>query len=914
MRRWVLLALVLLLAAGAVGVLLRPSDGAGSSGGERDAANGEGGDGPGDVVHAAPRLKGRESPVGAEAGAAAAAAAAASGGRAHHTIRGRVVDDDDGEPLSGVRVRLGRSPPPVPGVTEESETWFRTEPITTFVAERATDAEGGFLLEIEGLRGWALLLTKEGYSEAAYGTGDWPAPDEEPLVDWEIALRRASPIRVQVVDEGDRPVRGARVAKYHELESSPPAAVVFTDEKGCFELMAAGDDQLVITAEGFARHVEEDVPQRTHAPIVLTRAHVLAGVVVDEMGTPQAGAAVWTDENTVTPIVTGEAGRFRWNDVPLRRGHEEIGLYARRDGYVDGYAHVVPGRDDVRLVLTRSGTLSGRVVFPAGGDPQHMDLRVEGRGNWRKVLRVTNGTFHIEDVPSGDLHLSATVRRVIEVHGKPYAVLALSGENVVERTPHQDLAGVTVPLEVLPLSFAVLRVVDPEGNPLAGAWHYVECPYGGAHLKRSTAEGLSWSARNVPPGTHTSAHARLIVRIPNGSQTVRSDPVALRTAADLEAEPVEVVIDPDPGQHSSRATLVLTMEREDGLALAPDVGANWLVSHGGYLGFGRNPDVTPPTAAGVRWRGVLPVEAGVRLNVLAWARGCASRRFLLPPCTAGDTVEFTCRLAPESRIRGRLVTQIGRPASWYKIHARVHRVGGPAVERTRWPHDSERDGTFRLTGVPAGRAYVSVERPDGGIVAQVECQVPEAATVDLGDIVVGALPALRGVVRDAGGHPLGGALIELLESGESAAYAHAASGPDGWFACPGALRAGAAMRVARDDLAPLYVRLAPELTEEVLTIHLVPRGTLVVESPALPSEIATWWLSPLEGICGRRLGSVGRGEDVPGGHRWSLASLPIGHVRLELIGRRHDGSRWTRELEAEVVSGKTTTARFEREE
>jgi hypothetical protein len=225
------------------------------------------------------------------------------------------------------------------------------------------------------------------------------------------------------------------------------------------------------------RHVERPTRRTRSIRVVLKRARHIAGVVIDDLGTPLARARVWaehsnhaTDDSGLQRALETDAdGRFRIDDRPGTR-HRVFAQSVLGDrGTVRG---VRPPADDVRIVVPRGAIVRVRLAPPSSGvlfahapksPPRH------ARGN-------PDGWRHGTALVSGD---------VVTVTGVPVggAVLRLlvPGSQRIERevvaSPGEIVEIGTIDLET---SIELCgRVTDSAGRPLGGTYVSVDQPLRG---------------------------------------------------------------------------------------------------------------------------------------------------------------------------------------------------------------------------------------------------------------------------------------------------------------------------------------------------------------------------------------------------------------------------------------------------
>ncbi len=231
-----------------------------------------------------------------------------------------------------------------------------------------TDARGHAEVGRLGESPWIVTARARGYDETtARNVRDGAA--------LELVLHRLGSILVHVVDLHDKPVPNAHVG----IAGTAlwPAREGHTGEHGMVKLagLFAGSYALRATEGGRASYIElgvmlaagedKDLTLRL-LPGRMIVAHVVDGDAEDSNDI--AGARVVLAESGISPFpleaVTDKHGRAQLG--PIAPGSAT--LSARADGFVGRGVVAVPDAlaGDVRIVLVRAGTLSGRVVDARG--------------------------------------------------------------------------------------------------------------------------------------------------------------------------------------------------------------------------------------------------------------------------------------------------------------------------------------------------------------------------------------------------------------------------------------------------------------------------------------------------------------------------------------------------------------------
>ena len=292
-----------------------------------------------------------------------------------------------------------------------------------------------------------------------------------------FALSKPQRAEGQVVDQAGRPVEGVRILAFFSDRLDIAAAPV-TGPDGRFMLPEVIVGRLTLCKEGYSSYQGPlaypglfSKPARIAlwpAPPPLR----VAGRVVDGEGHPVAGARVRSGphENgcTVFNLIDPCTGRFIPDQVVTSdadgrfsmeiRARVELDIKAEAPGHLPAVQSRVPATQSagIELVLRRNPTVTGRVLArdgsPAAG------VRVTEFQNPRSPEAVTDaqGRFRLEGVFPG--------RRMLEAR-HPELGRALRRLEVSPGASTLDFH-----LDGMPERAVAGRVLDPDGNPLPGAY------------------------------------------------------------------------------------------------------------------------------------------------------------------------------------------------------------------------------------------------------------------------------------------------------------------------------------------------------------------------------------------------------------------------------------------------------------
>lgn len=189
--------------------------------------------------------------------------------------------------------------------------------------------------------------------------------------------------------------------------------------------------------------------------------------VVDTDGKPIAGARVSAGRSN---RITGADGRAAFTGLtgPVHAQVMSPETAARRFFPAYEGPFETDGRE-VTVTLTEGAVVSGRVLGPEGVDLRRLIVTALEAGTWQRIRPVicdALGRFEML-LPVGTVaDLVVDGSRLSEDFMRPEPWLAIEGEAKSIRAPANDIRITTA--EVSPDRSLTVRVVDPEGEPLAG--------------------------------------------------------------------------------------------------------------------------------------------------------------------------------------------------------------------------------------------------------------------------------------------------------------------------------------------------------------------------------------------------------------------------------------------------------------
>ncbi|MFO0932128.1 MAG: carboxypeptidase-like regulatory domain-containing protein [Planctomycetota bacterium] len=333
---------------------------------------------------------------------------------------GRVVADADGKPVAGAHVEVHLAS--VLGLAS--------------AASRAvTDAEGRFEVLV-GAGSVTYQADANGYEPLRLSRS---RPLDAPV---ELRLRRTARVQGRVTREPDgAPVAGVPV--FARSDEGPLHGAAVTDGQGRFEIAAVSPGPLTVVAHGagwttkglsswrpgdgfnpFEVDVEPD--GAVHVDLVVVRAGVVTGKVVDAAGVAVVGATI-TPERMVpggehdplaflggaTAVATDEAGAFRLENLLLDTSYRFHAAVARTTSGRAGPVRVEAGRVgtvEIRLSPLRAGVVRCELADkrPVAGAIVYAYKQVDGRWDFCGMDATTaDGEVRFASLPPGQIYLYA---------------------------------------------------------------------------------------------------------------------------------------------------------------------------------------------------------------------------------------------------------------------------------------------------------------------------------------------------------------------------------------------------------------------------------------------------------------------------------------------------------------------------
>lgn len=727
------------------------------------------------------------------------------------TVRGRVLDES-GAPIAGATVRAH-----VDDRTRGLMDWTLSMPSTRDIESAA---DGSF--ELTALTPGKLNVLVEHKGFVNGDSGELELVDGAVVADVVVRLARGGSVAGKVTFPDGKPAAHASVTVFATPSGGRPARFssenhsATTEDDGSFSIrgLAAGpylvaahftelpegtlrpadpaeEAEAVVrrfeSARGAARvdgapmridtrvwlASQTDVAAETKSlALVLQPPPGLAGRVVDENGAPirrfiASATADWSagpalDHTMHAGAFDDEAGRFTLAGVPA--GTWRVSVEA--EGHVfsgEAPTVVVPLTAELVLTLGAAGRIHGRVVDPSGQPVAKARITRAasgeknpwaGMGDGDGATSDAAGSFEIPNVPAGAWELSAS--HAAWAKSAPFAVTLEAGANVVDvvltlrrggtiagevfASAGEKVAGRTVQMFSMDASDARMATVDEKHTFLAehvtpGSYQLVLQPDESAIA--AMAEG---GDEDVNP-------ADFLAKMKMASCTV------------VEGETVRVVLGAPPknpvrvfgritrgGEPVAKAALVVLNE-----------GADMMQN----LRFGK-------VDADGRYEITLNLPGDV---VFVVGKEIGEANGVEFPLTIPEVAEFQVDLAlPSGAIRGTVRDASGRPLADVEVElARDHVtsvlvMGGMPSETTdangRYAFDELHAGTYTVAagGSPAEMFGGSGTEAHGRALRAGLAVDGEKALENV-DFVLGGPGSIAGVLRDAHGAPVSGAVV-----------------------------------------------------------------------------------------------------------------------------------------------------------
>jgi len=382
-------------------------------------------------------------------------------------ISGRVTDEA-GKPVAGAKVRAAAG------------SLFEDEGIPRY-AETSTGADGSFTIANAPGKSGSLVVRAPGFAPSTQFSMQRSGVER-------VTLKRGGTVAGTVLDASGRPAEGVIV-----LSGS---LAVRTDASGAYRLAGVLRGVQTVEASGkedlAARNdsVRVKAGETADVPLKLARSASVTGSVIDEKTrrplsgvrvSARAGGFSFRLADMATRRTRTDAkGKFRLAGLAAR----SYSIRASKPDYLPatfpGVAAAVSTPGSVAIALTRAATVSGRVTDEKGAAVAGARVRFAADQGMRAILRSGPAAFlgqpRITTGPDGAFRMRGLAperNRTLEAAKPGYVPAKRHGLTLK--------SGETVKDVVLILKSGLEargRVVDPAGQPIAGASVRVSRPQG----------------------------------------------------------------------------------------------------------------------------------------------------------------------------------------------------------------------------------------------------------------------------------------------------------------------------------------------------------------------------------------------------------------------------------------------------
>jgi uncharacterized GH25 family protein len=391
-------------------------------------------------------------------------------------VSGRVVDEER-KPIANARIHAVQSSSMLATSEEEGEA-------------AATDSTGAFTIS-SAVGMHSFVAIDDEHAPAATPVFDI----DRAIAGLEIVMKRGAVYAGSVVDQDGKPVTAARVYCDSMGPLGPRRSSTTTDAKGMFEIrglprtvaMAYATSEKGTSDEAMVELTTE--PERGDQRLVVSSAgdtsSVISGVVVDDAGAPvpdlQVNVALrrrmdsamnqgGVDPSAATSTRTDSNGQFSIADLTPGEYGLWPGAFAPQPFPIEAAQYALASMDrswfmttaktgekNVRLVMSRTGSIKGRVVFADTGESvSELTVRLEPSHDHDFGTSGTRGVIDLHDLRTGTFAL--------RVSGPDFL---MTGKKDVRVEPGKttDIGTLTVERGRIVRG----RVVDGAGHPVPGA-------------------------------------------------------------------------------------------------------------------------------------------------------------------------------------------------------------------------------------------------------------------------------------------------------------------------------------------------------------------------------------------------------------------------------------------------------------
>ena len=573
-----------------------------------------------------------------------------------------------------------------------------------------------------------------------------------------IEIGHGETARLRVTDSRSRPIPEALA-----YQGSGLLPLGLSDTAGRLDLAIAGEDPApvrILTRDSWSG-VFDLTPGNSDKPLTLKLdpPTTVYGRVIDlESRDPLRNGLVW-----------GSRGEIAWTDArggyALRITAAISGrLRAAAAGYRPGVEEWVPGVEQgPTFALQPAAGVSGKVVDGDGWPVPGVDVRVIprppfDRSRLRDLLRLrdrqTNASRHGRFQLAG---LPAEMSYVLRFAKEGFAPARLE---VAPLKPFENRSGLEVVLRAGRLG--VGRVVDPDGEPIAGAAVRLERPPPGEALGYMMMERMG----ATEPALTSSTDAEGRFEIPDQASGTYDLRVSAEGFAPATVPGLRVGAG---GGEVDLGTVVLSLGavvegRVEDLEGRPVAGAEVRVEPAnqprsfGSAAVSFRPSSEAATSDGAGRFVLSDLLPGQPVTLTVIKAGYSSELVSSVMAPTGEPLEVILRLA--ARLSGRVLDRDRRPVEDAWVWAQTER------ERARYHGRMEAwtdaDGSFAIEDVEAGPVMVMVRAPGYQRYKISGLQVPPGGEHGELEIVLERGAVVEGTVRDTEGKPVIRASVHVM--------------------------------------------------------------------------------------------------------------------------------------------------------
>jgi protocatechuate 3,4-dioxygenase beta subunit len=485
-------------------------------------------------------------------------------------IRGRVVDEDSGQGVPGIRL-LARP-------NAHYANYACVAPVTS-------GPDGSFLYRGLPADDYSLQV-----AAPQYRTADWAGKDMKvttqagQTVDANITVSKGGLIEVMVQESTTgKPVENAAVT------ASQPAGFglhpcwyqsVYTNAEGLARLrVPAGQCQLRAWARTHQGRTDPETLTVTQGGVVRWEARldafpVATGTVHDPNGQPAVGAIVASKPVCEAPVRTDKQGQFRVTWRPYSSVRTVLVLARDPVRNLAGLAEVAGQSEPVDVTLGPAYVVRGRVTDPNGKPIPRAAISMKAYlPGWRTeaapaVPTDANGVYEVRALPAPsevfryELHVSASGYGPTQLGNLPFEAARsrqVEADPVTLRPADRSISGVIVDANDVPASGVIIYITGPRGSDTAGQ---PSLRVASDKQGRFAVNGVCAGPLRIQAGFRSDARGMSLFDAQGGDQNLKI--VLGRDGARVEAKPLlgkplpawRDLIDLDPEQAKGKPILL----------------------------------------------------------------------------------------------------------------------------------------------------------------------------------------------------------------------------------------------------------------------------------------------------------------------------------------------------------------------